>query len=151
MIEADSDAKERVEQRSKYERFSMTVCGGDGSGYVNICNQSHNDDVSHTYSVRVEDGSAVDCSCPHATYRNEHCKHQTAVEQRPIVVASAASLADSYNGSEVANDDRFRVPEDPRHVPEDEVDEDDSHSERTVVDAYADRVEERKKVDDTPL
>jgi len=72
------------------------VLGGDGGGYVNVRNDSHGDDAgAHIYSVRVEAGSATGCSCPHATHRGAHCKHQVAVEDRPLVVSSAAAAGAS--------------------------------------------------------
>ena len=84
------------EQRARWERFSMTVLDGDGGGYVNVRNDSYGDDASaHTYSVEVDDGVAVGCSCPHAVHRGAHCKHQVAVEQRPLVVSSASAASAS--------------------------------------------------------
>ena len=84
------------EQRARRERFSMTVLDGDGGGYVNVRNDSHGDDAgAHTYSVAVESGEATDCSCPHAVHRGAHCKHQVAVENRPLVVSSASAAGAS--------------------------------------------------------
>ena len=75
------------ERRAEWERMSMTVCP---NGVVNVRNDSHGDDAGrHIYSVRVEGGHAIGCSCPHATHRGAHCKHQVAVEKRPIVLTSA--------------------------------------------------------------
>jgi len=87
------EASESVdEQRAQWERFSMTVPDGEGGGYVNVWNDSHGDDASdHIYSVEVRDGEATGCSCPHAVHRGAHCKHQVAVEDRPIVVSSATA------------------------------------------------------------
>jgi hypothetical protein len=87
------EASESVdEQRAQWERFSMTVLGGEGGGYVNVRNDSHGDDASdHIYSVEVRDGEATGCLCPHAVHRGAHCKHQVAVEDRPIVVSSATA------------------------------------------------------------
>ena len=83
------EASESVdERRAHWERFTMTVLNGKGAGYVNVRNDSH-DGGDHIYSVHVENGSADGCSCPHATYRDARCKHQVAVENRPLVVASA--------------------------------------------------------------
>ena len=76
------------EKRAQYERMQFTVCE---NGYVNVCNQSHNDDKNHTYSVEVTDGEATGCSCPHAVHRGAHCKHQIAVENSPIVVSTASA------------------------------------------------------------
>jgi len=89
------EANESVdEQRARWERFSMTVLDGEGGGYVNVRNDSHGDDAgAHIYSVAVENGEATGCSCPHAVHRGAHCKHQVAVEDRPLVVSSATAAA----------------------------------------------------------
>ena len=71
----------------------MTVLDGDGAGYVNVRNDSHDNPGEHIHSVHVENGSADGCSCPHAVHRDAHCKHQIAVEQRPLVLSSAAASA----------------------------------------------------------
>lgn len=78
------------EQRAEWEEFQFTVCE---TGHVNVCNKSHNNDANHTYSVEVNDGEAVGCSCPHHVHRDAHCKHQVAVEQSPIVLSSANAAA----------------------------------------------------------
>jgi len=77
------------EQRAQWEEFQFTVCPE--VGYVNVCNRSHNDDAAHTYSVEVNDGEAVGCSCPHAVHRGAHCKHQIGVERSPLVLHSASA------------------------------------------------------------
>jgi hypothetical protein len=80
------------EQRARWERFAMTVCE---NGYVNVCNQSHNDDSDHTYSVEVSERGATGCSCPHYQHRSPEggCKHMIAVEQSPIVLSSASAAS----------------------------------------------------------
>jgi len=88
----------------------MTVLDGDGGGYVNVRNDSHGDDSgAHIYSVRVENGEATGCSCPHAVHRGAHCKHQVAVEERPLVVSSttaagAATARVATDGGEVVGE-----------------------------------------------
>lgn len=176
-----SEAETSVEKRSKYERFSMTVCA---NGVVNICNQSHNDDTNHTYSVDLAEES---CTCPAAKYHEGPCKHLTAVESKPLVVSAAEAASDSYSGP-VATDggQAEELPEITHHreakvhsgqqyarcegcgsesVEDSDGDtsilhgddcprRDDSRgtdNSRGVVDAYADRVEQRKQVDETPL
>ena len=91
------EASESVdEQRAQWGRFSMTVLDGEGGSYVNVRNDSHGDDAGdHIYSVEVDGGNAVGCSCPHAVHRGAHCKHQVAVEERPIVVSSATAAGAS--------------------------------------------------------
>ena len=94
------------ERRAEWERFTMTVLDGDGGGYVNVRNDSHDNPNEHIHSVHVEDGSADGCSCPHAVHRDAHCKHQRAVEQRPLVLSSAdaASASAATTGQQVATD-----------------------------------------------
>jgi len=91
------EASESVdEQCAQWERFSMTVLDGDGSGYVNVRNDSHGDDGgAHIYSVEVRNGTTTGCSCLHAVHRGAHCKHQMAVEDRPLVVSSATAAGTS--------------------------------------------------------
>lgn len=85
------------ERRARWERMSMTVLDDEGAGYVNVRNDSYGDDAnSHVYSVRVENGEAVSCSCPHAVHRGAHCKHQVAVENAPLVVSSASAAETAY-------------------------------------------------------
>jgi hypothetical protein len=90
------EANESVdEQRARWERVTMIVLDG-GGGFVNVRNDSHGDDAgAHIYSVAVENGEATGCSCPHAVHRGAHCKHQVAVENRPLVVSSASAAAAS--------------------------------------------------------
>ena len=96
---AENGVESVDEKRARFERFGMTVCA---NGYVNVENQSYGDDSgAHIYSVEVSNGEAVGCSCPHAVHRGAHCKHQVAVEQRPIVVSSASAASDN---SRVATD-----------------------------------------------
>jgi hypothetical protein len=84
--ESDASADQH---RAEWERFSMTVLDGDGAGYVNVRNDSHENPGEHIYSVHVGNGRTDNCSCPHATHRGAHCKHQRAVEHRPLVLSSA--------------------------------------------------------------
>ena len=87
------------ERRAAAERFAMTVCA---NGVVNVRNDSYGDDAGdHVYSVEVNDGEAVGCSCPHHVHRGAHCKHQIAVEQSPIVLSSASAASET---PEVATD-----------------------------------------------
>ena len=96
------------EQRAEWERSSMTVLDGEGSGYVNVRNDSYSEG-DHTYSVEVTDGEATGCSCPHAVHRGAHCKHQVAVENSPIVLSSASATGATRevatDGGETITDD----------------------------------------------
>lgn len=84
------------EQRARWEgtNYGMTVCE---NGVVNVENRNYGDDSgAHVYSVEVDGGSATGCSCPHAVHRGAHCKHQRAVEDRPLVVSAASAASASY-------------------------------------------------------
>jgi hypothetical protein len=142
------------EQRAQWERFSMTVCE---NGYVNVCNQSHNDDSDHTYSVEVSERGATGCSCPHYQHRSPEggCKHMIAVEQSPIVLSSASAASQVVTTDGGTEDDRFLPPEHPEHVPEDEY-EDDEHagsglSTVTGWEPESYQTPEDEDVDETPL
>jgi len=127
------------EKRAQYERMQFTVCP---NGYVNVCNQSHNDDGNHTYSVEVSERSATGCSCPHYQHRSPEggCKHMIAVEQSPIVVSSASAASETRevmtDGG--TGDDRFLPPEHPEHVPEDEDEDDSDGRDRPTRSEHAD-------------
>jgi DUF1680 family protein len=139
------------EKRAQYERMQFTVCE---NGYVNVCNQSHNDDSDHTYSVEVNDGEATGCSCPHAIHRGAHCKHQVAVENSPIVLSSAQAASHVVMTDGGTEDDRFLPPEHPEHVPEeeDENDEKAGHGLRTVTGwESGESTVDEEEVDETPL
>lgn len=105
--EKDSESADVNERRARWEgaNYRMVVLDGRGGGIVNVQNQNYNE-PGHIYSVEVENGHAVGCSCPNATYRGSHCKHQMAVEQRPLVVSSASAASASYNNNhqQVATD-----------------------------------------------
>ena len=92
--------QERIERRAAYEQFRMVVCR---NGYVNIVNQSHNDDSNHTYSVEVTEDGAVSCSCPHYQQRGQTCKHMVAVTDRPLTLSSAQAAQSTYDGRMLAD------------------------------------------------
>ena len=92
--------QERIERRAAYEQFRMVVCR---NGYVNIVNQSHNDDSNHTYSVEVTGDGAVSCSCPHYQQRGQTCKHMVAVTDRPLTLSSAQAAQSTYDSRVLAD------------------------------------------------
>lgn len=140
--------------------LQTTLCA-DGR-HINVRNPQSGSGEIHT--VTVDDGHAVGCTCKGWTF-NRTCYHVDAIEASPLLTSSAQAAAESYSpiatdgGQEKesdeddSQDDRFRLPEDPKHVPEDDIDDDSDETDdvRGVVDPYADRVEERKQVNDTPL
>lgn len=92
---ATDDGESIDEKRARFEQFSFRVptdSDGEPAGYVNVANHSYGDEQAgeHCYTVEVRDGEAVGCSCPHATYRDAHCKHQIVCEQVEAVMIAAS-------------------------------------------------------------
>jgi hypothetical protein len=121
------------EQRARNEEFSMVVVGGDGGGHINVRNDSHDDPNDHIHTVHVANGEADGCTCPHALYRDAHCKHQRAVEHRPLVLSSAsaasASASPATTGQQVATDGGAVVETHAHEDEDDDTDEDDTDEE----------------------
>jgi DNA-directed RNA polymerase subunit M/transcription elongation factor TFIIS len=144
------------ERRAESEEFTMTVLGGGGGGYVNVHNVSRDDGDdapdAHIHSVHVENGEADGCSCPHAQYRDAHCKHQCAVEKNPLVVSSAdaASASAATTGKQVATDGGTRqvAPADETDTEADDNQTDDSDDKRPQTDHWGHEV---KHYDDEPV
>lgn len=79
---------DRIRKRARFESFSFAV---PEPGQVEITNHSWGDQAeSHRYRVAVEDGRAVECSCPHFVHRKQICKHIVKTEQEPAVLAAAS-------------------------------------------------------------
>jgi hypothetical protein len=115
-----------VEKRARFERFSMTVLEGSGSGRINIRNDSYGSEAGeHIYNVRVEGNEAVECNCPADEWQSGPCKHRVAVSERPLVLSAAqaqvAGTRQAVTDGGQEQDDRFRLPEDPEHVEERDV------------------------------
>lgn len=64
---------------------NFSVCR-DGE-HVNVANVSYGKEErgAHIYSVTVEDGEPVECSCPHHQHRGVRCKHIHAVASHEVV------------------------------------------------------------------
>ena len=144
------------EQRARWEgeNYGMPICA---NGYGNVENKNYNE-PGHVYSVRVENSEATGCSCPHATRRGAHCKHQVAVENRPIILSSASALSKAQVATDGGHniDDRFRLPEVPKHVSEDDVGVVDlspcpACSKLTPDEFCSTECERRGETDETPL
>lgn len=73
------------EKRARYEAFEFAVCR-DGE-HVNVANVSYGEEErgAHIYSITVEDGEPVECSCPHHQHRGVRCKHIHAVASNEVV------------------------------------------------------------------
>lgn len=61
------------------ERFELAQAD---ENHTNIANLSYGEEDAkkHTYTVSLEDGDAVSCTCPHYHYRGSFCKHMATVE-----------------------------------------------------------------------
>jgi len=78
-------------KRAKWEAFEFTVCS---NGIVNVMNVSYGrDTVGHTYSVRLDDGVPIACSCPYYEHRDTSCKHMVAVATTEVVRVAATAAA----------------------------------------------------------
>jgi hypothetical protein len=99
---AAEKATENVEKRAQWEAFDFAV---PERGRVRVENHSHADPDAHSYTVTVDHGSAVECSCPADTYHSGACKHRTAVENTPAVLAAASGVATDGGQIIEADDD----------------------------------------------
>lgn len=84
----DLSSKERTERRAQYEDMAFAVC--DDGEHVNVCNGSHNDDSSHTYTVTITDGRATSCTCPDHQYRERRCKHMAGTEATDAIMQAVS-------------------------------------------------------------
>ncbi|WP_135303734.1 SWIM zinc finger family protein [Haloarcula amylovorans] len=76
----------RVAKRAQYEALDISLCGDE----VLVRNESHADPEDHEYTVTVEDGVPVACTCPADTRFDGACKHRVAVAiRRPLLDAIA--------------------------------------------------------------
>ncbi len=69
---------------SGQETFEVAQCSDDQ--HTNVANLSYGADEAkeHTYTVTLDENGAVECTCPHFTYRVAYCKHMAAVDQATI-------------------------------------------------------------------
>lgn len=85
---AHADVDERIRKRAIWESFSFEV---PEPGRVIVVNHSYGvDPDKHAYTVTVENGRAVACTCLHFEHRKATCKHMVRVEQEPAVMAAAS-------------------------------------------------------------
>lgn len=88
------DADETTEKRAKWESFAFVL---PTAGKVNVANHSYGDDEAkeHTYTVTVDEGGPIECTCPAFEYHcapGEACKHMVAVTETEPVLAAALEL-----------------------------------------------------------
>lgn len=100
--------KENIdEKRARYEQFEFAVCH-DGK-YVNVRNTMYNE-PGHVYSVTVDDGAVVACSCPHHKHRGVRFKHIHAVANEPVLLAAVEAAArEQQTVHEQANEKEVRA------------------------------------------
>ncbi|MBX0298306.1 SWIM zinc finger family protein [Haloarcula nitratireducens] len=80
----------RVAKRAQYEALDISLC----SDEVLVRNESHANPKDHEYTVTVEDGVPVACTCPADARFDGACKHRVAVAiRRPLLDALACQRA----------------------------------------------------------
>lgn len=84
-------ATEKTRKRARWEHFRFAACSG--ANYVNVTNYSYGVQAArageHTYSVRLQNGTPVECGCP-ADKWQPPCKHRVALADAPDVITEAA-------------------------------------------------------------
>lgn len=85
MSSAKATSDDAIETEEHYEFAAI-----ENAGKVIVANHAHGSEnvAAHTYTVTVEGGKAVHCTCPAHTY-SAGSKHREAVENNPDVLASA--------------------------------------------------------------
>lgn len=80
---------ERAVKRAQWENMRLAACPG--AGKVNVCNVSYGVAAKpeHTYTVTIENGMPVACTCPAFEHREGLCKHCLAVAADEEVLAEA--------------------------------------------------------------
>lgn len=105
--------------------LELTVCE---NGVINVLNHEGEHDA---HSIVLNDSGEIEqCSCPGWTFY-QTCYHVDEVRDRPLILSSAQALNQSHQSVATDGghniDDRFRLPEDPKHVSEDDLSSSDSH------------------------
>lgn len=79
---AQLEFSKRVAKRAQYEAFDISLCGSD----ILVRNESHANPANHEYTVTVDEGVPVSCSCPADSRFDGACKHRVAVAiRRPLL------------------------------------------------------------------
>jgi len=96
----------RVAKRAQHEAFAFDIDGTD----VRVRNESHLDPSAHEYTVTVEGGIPVSCTCPAENHYESACKHRVAVAiRKPVLTAATRALTDGGTRTEEGTSD---TPED---------------------------------------
>ncbi|MDS0260528.1 SWIM zinc finger domain-containing protein [Haloarcula sp. S1CR25-12] len=79
---AQLDFSKRVAKRAQYEALDISICGTD----ILVRNESHATPEDHEYTVSIDDGIPVSCTCPADARFEGACKHRVAVAiRRPLL------------------------------------------------------------------
>lgn len=116
--------------------LEITVCA---NGTVNVRNQVSGSGEVHTVML-ADDGTALRCSCEGHKF-NGHCYHQSEVESRPLIVASASAARESHQ--QVATDGGAAVEST-------ETESDETPSNERTVDDYLDLGELHEQESERP-
>ena len=90
MSTESSERKEvsTIEERAQWEAMEFRL---GAPNTVRVENVSYGDESGeHVYLVTVEDGAAIECTCPANEYQDK-CKHRHAVKANEAVLEAAAS------------------------------------------------------------
>ncbi len=87
---AQLEFSKRVAKRAQYEAFDISLCGSD----ILVRNESHANPANHEYTVTVEKGVPVSCSCPADSRFDGACKHRVAVAIRRSLLDTLAQIQD---------------------------------------------------------
>ena len=100
MSTESSERKEvlTIEKRAQWELMEFRL---NAPNTVRVENVSHGDESGeHVYLVTVEDGAAIECTCPADEYQDKY-KHRHTVEDRPALLrAGSASMVEMQEARE---------------------------------------------------
>lgn len=149
-----TDDETNAVQDERRNDLQTTLC--DDGRHVNVRNELSGSGDVHTVSVS-ESGDVEGCTCRGYTYHRT-CYHTDHVRHSPLLTASAQVLSKAQVVTDGGHDidDRFRLPEDPKHVSEEEygtveVSRCKACSKLTTEKFCSDRCERQGEVDETPL
>lgn len=90
------DVSGTVRKRAQYEVFEASV---EDDGTVTVVNASYGDEKDeHTYSVTVDGGVPVECSCPSDEHHEKACKHRVFVALNDVLLTAVESRQNPREG-----------------------------------------------------
>ena len=89
-----NDYGDRVAKRAQWESFEFSL---GGPGHIKVRNLSYGEAEAgeHTYIVAVENGEAIDCTCPADEFNAGPCKHRVAVESNDALLSAGSAEPDA--------------------------------------------------------